>query len=152
VNNRLNNLFYEVMRDRNPMKPFDQEDMTVIFKLIEAYPFVQSFPQMLQALCDPSPQMHLSALDALDAGSKNVTRGVLTRSVGITGNYKEHARLVRAIITGLRQLMYILAQEPILVDSGQWEPIYDKTRTYADVENEIASTLANLPNRQAKVK
>lgn len=156
VNNKLNNLFYEVMKDRNPLKPFDSGDMTIIMKMIEAYPFVMSFPKMLEALCDPSPNMHLSALDALDQGAQNVGRGLLlagvTGSLGGAFGNKEHAKRIRAIITGLRQLMYILAQEPILVDSGQWEPIYDKPRTYADVENEIASTLANLPNRQAKVK
>lgn len=152
VNNKLNNLFCEVMKDRNPMKPFDTGDMTIIMKMIEAYPFVCSFPKMLEALCDPSPNMHLSALDALDQGAQNVGRGAATLLLGAKGNNREHARRIRSIITGLRQLMYILAQEPILVDSGQWEPIYDKPRTYADVENEIASTLANLPNRQAKVK
>ncbi len=46
----------------------------------------------------------------------------------------------------------ILAKEPILEPSGQQEPIYDKPRSFADMGQEIANTLVNLPNFQAKVK
>jgi hypothetical protein len=153
VNNRLNNLFYEVMRDRDADKPFDTGDMTVILKMLEAYPFVQSFPNMLVDLCDPNPAVHLPALDTLDAGAQNIGRSLATSFLmGGKLNNKEHARRVRSTITGFRQLMHILALDPILVDSGQFEPIYDKPRTYADCENQIASDLANQPNRQAKVK
>jgi hypothetical protein len=49
------------------------------------------------------------------------------------------------LLSSLRQTMEILAHEPILVDTGQHEPIYDKPRTYADVQNETASKLATLP-------
>jgi hypothetical protein len=59
---------------------------------------------------------------------------------------------VAKVVLGLRKLMDILAREPIMVDSGQHEPIYDKTRTYADVQNEIATRLANLPKFTARVK
>ncbi len=44
-----------------------------------------------------------------------------------------------------------LISDPILVSTGQFTPKYAQ-RTYADVENQIASELANMPNRQAKVK
>ena len=49
------------------------------------------------------------------------------------------------LLTSLRHTMAILAQEPILVDTGQHEPMYDKPRTYADMQNETASKLATLP-------
>jgi hypothetical protein len=55
-------------------------------------------------------------------------------------------------VTSLRQAMQVLAVDPILVDTGQHEPIYDKPRTYADVQNEIATRLANLPKFTARVK
>ncbi len=55
-------------------------------------------------------------------------------------------------VTCLRQAMQVLAIDPILVDTGQHEPIYDKPRTYADVQNEIATRLANLPKFTARVK
>lgn len=38
--------------------------------------------------------------------------------------------------------MQVLAIDPILIDTGQHEPIYDKPRTYADVQHEIAKRLA----------
>lgn len=49
------------------------------------------------------------------------------------------------LLISLRHTMAILAQEPILIDTGQHEPMYDKPRTYADMQNETASTLATLP-------
>jgi len=48
--------------------------------------------------------------------------------------------------------MEALAIDPILVDTGQHEPIFDKPRQYADVQNEIATRLANLPKFTAQVK
>lgn len=50
----------------------------------------------------------------------------------------------------LRQLAAALAEDPIKVDSGQWEPIYDRPRSYADVEGEVASGLVNLPKYRAR--
>ena len=52
----------------------------------------------------------------------------------------------------LIQLSAALAKEPILVGSGQYEPILDKPRTYADVQSEITSRLANLPRYTARCK
>jgi hypothetical protein len=51
----------------------------------------------------------------------------------------------------LRETMAILAHEPILVDTGQYQPKYTN-RTYQDMENQIARDLANSPNYTAKVK
>lgn len=72
----------------------------------------------------------------------------------IFGSRKKEAKFQAAMlwITSLREAMEILAKDPIVVDSGQHEPIYDKPRTYADVQNEIATRLANLPKFTAKVK
>jgi hypothetical protein len=44
-----------------------------------------------------------------------------------------------------------LAQHPILVDTGQYQPKY-QNRTFADMENQIARDLTNQPNFQTKVK
>lgn len=44
-----------------------------------------------------------------------------------------------------------LAKNPILVSTGQYKPKYQQ-RTFADMEKEISSTLANMPNRRARVK
>lgn len=57
-----------------------------------------------------------------------------------------------AFVTSLRQAIQVLASDPILVDTGQHEPIFDKPRTYADVQNEIATRLANLPKFTARTK
>ena len=55
------------------------------------------------------------------------------------------------MITELRYAMDALAQHPILVDTGQYQPKY-QNRTFADMENQIARDLTNQPNFQAKVK
>ncbi|MGH8715841.1 MAG: type IV secretory system conjugative DNA transfer family protein, partial [Burkholderiales bacterium] len=60
------------------------------------------------------------------------------------------SRLVK-MIRELRYTMVVLAKEPVLVDTGQYQPKY-QNRTFADMENEIARDLTNQPNFQAKVK
>jgi hypothetical protein len=47
--------------------------------------------------------------------------------------------------------MALLANEPILVDTGQYQPKY-QTRTYADMQGQIANELSQLENFHAKVK
>jgi len=56
-------------------------------------------------------------------------------------------RLLRAI----RETLAVLAQDPILVDTGQFQPKY-QLRTYSDQENLVANTLSQLPNYTAKVR
>jgi hypothetical protein len=64
---------------------------------------------------------------------------------------KPAAIAVVNMITELRYTMAILAEHPILVDTGQYQPKY-QNRTYADMENEISRDLTQQPNFQAKVK
>ena len=56
------------------------------------------------------------------------------------------------VIKDLLVLGAFLTSNPILVDSGQWQPIRDRSRTYADVEGEIASRLVNQPQFHAICK
>jgi len=58
----------------------------------------------------------------------------------------------RAFLELIVQLGDLLAAEPVLVNSGQYVPIYGLVRTYADMQNEIANSLANLAMHHAKVK
>ncbi len=55
-------------------------------------------------------------------------------------------------LAGVIDMAWSLAEHPILVDSGQWEPIYDRPRSYADVEAEIASSLVSLPKFRARCR
>ncbi len=52
----------------------------------------------------------------------------------------------------IRELGQLLVQQPIYRDSGQWEPIYDRPRSYSDVEGEIASSLVGLPKYTARYR
>ena len=52
----------------------------------------------------------------------------------------------------LKRLGALLAQEPVLTESGQYEPIYDKPRAYSDVEAEIANKLTDLHQYTARCK
>jgi hypothetical protein len=51
----------------------------------------------------------------------------------------------------LRQVMTILAQDPIMVDTGSFRPRM-QPRLYSDMEAELAVALANAPNYTARVK
>lgn len=55
------------------------------------------------------------------------------------------------MITELRFAMAVLSEQPVMVDTGQYQPKY-QYRTYADMENEISRDLTQQPNFQAKVK
>jgi len=63
----------------------------------------------------------------------------------------ERGPLFVQMLTRLRQTMAILVKEPILVDTGQYQPKYQQ-RTYADMENQIANEIAQLDNFHARVK
>jgi hypothetical protein len=53
--------------------------------------------------------------------------------------------------TALRQTLAVLAKDPILVDTGQFQPKY-QLRTYQDQENRIGNELSQHPNFHAKVR
>src|SRR2546421_11476017 len=53
--------------------------------------------------------------------------------------------------TALRQTLAVLAKDPILVDTGQFQPKY-QLRTFADEENRIANEISQLPNYHAKAR
>jgi hypothetical protein len=59
---------------------------------------------------------------------------------------------VKNFVYDLDMLCYELSKEPIQVASGQHEPRYGPTRTYQDMENEIATRLATLDPFNAWVK
>jgi hypothetical protein len=61
------------------------------------------------------------------------------------------AERIVTMLTELRYCLGVLAQTPILVDTGQYQAKY-QNRTYQDMENQIARDLANAPNYTAKVK
>jgi len=55
------------------------------------------------------------------------------------------------MLKAIRETMAILAKDPILVDTGQFQPKY-QLRTYSDQENLVANDLSQLPNYTAKVR
>jgi hypothetical protein len=70
------------------------------------------------------------------------------RKKGIPSPAERFVRMLRL----LRQTMEILAKEPILVETGQYQPKYQQ-RTYADMVGERANELsAKLPNYHARVR
>src|SRR5258708_2391171 len=136
---RYNNFFYEVMRDRDAAKPLDEKDFITVMQVAELYDLIK-YPDLIRALCSPDGAL-------IQQGIQRV--GALTQ-----GKPKKiaQAEMVINFVTTIRQLMGVLAADPIMVDSGQHEPIYDKPRTYADVQNQIATDLANLLPFHAKCK
>jgi hypothetical protein len=56
-----------------------------------------------------------------------------------------------AMLKRLRETMEVLAKEPIMVDTGQYRPVF-RMRTYADMTGEIANRLSQQDNYVARVK
>jgi hypothetical protein len=137
---RLNNLFYEVMRERNPLKRFILDDLVILLRVTNLYDLVKHVPPVIVLLGSPD--------------SAAIQRGVdyLYQATVTAREKRGNVELFCEMGNSLRLLMRVLAAEPILVDSGQHAPIYDKPRTYADVQNQIATDLANLKPFHAKCK
>jgi hypothetical protein len=55
------------------------------------------------------------------------------------------------LLSELRYCIRSLASEPILVDTGQYQPVY-RQRTYTDMEAQIANDLSQQENYMARVK
>jgi hypothetical protein len=147
---QLNRLFFSVMTDRDAQKPIPP---IVFFQFAKLFGFSKGFawyftrwsvwngserPSIfspkdeLRLICAPDYLTHTAEI------AQKISPDILPTAI--------------AFITSLRQTMQVLASDPILIDTGQHEPIYDKPRTYADVQNQTASTLANLPKYTARVK
>jgi hypothetical protein len=55
------------------------------------------------------------------------------------------------MLKSLRETMEILSKEPVLVDTGQYRPVY-RQRTYTDMAAQIANDLSQQDNYIARVK
>jgi hypothetical protein len=64
---------------------------------------------------------------------------------------REAAIAVVSMITELRYIMDALAEDPILVPTGQYQPRYQQ-RQHLDMERQIVRDLVYLPDHQAKTK
>jgi hypothetical protein len=64
---------------------------------------------------------------------------------------KEQKRF-QAFWEAFMQLAELLRREPIMIDSGQYETIYEPSRTYSDVSDQIANELVTLPRFCAKTR
>lgn len=151
----LNELLFSCMRDRTAQKPIPPKllfSLNVInacqlglknfdckYEYGEAYGgsgFSSSQP--FDLLCSPMYMRYLPNLRAFAGQS----RGQET---------KEYFERCVNLVASLREVMEILATTPIMVDTGQHEPIYSE-RPIADVRNEIVNTLVHLNDYRAKVK
>jgi hypothetical protein len=64
---------------------------------------------------------------------------------------KPKAEKLVALIRELRYTMDVLANDPIMIDTGRYTPRYQQ-RLYSDMEGEIANRLSGQPNYQANAK
>ena len=137
---RLNHLFFEVMRDHNAMLPFPEQLFVTIMQAMEVFDIIKNRPQLITDFCSP------------DGAQLNIAIQYVQSSTMGSKKRQPQGELIIRFVIAMRQIMQILAAEPVMVDSGQHEPIFDKPRTYADVQNQIATELANLRPYQAKSK
>ena len=147
---QLNKLLFSVMADRDAQKPIPP---FVFFQFAKLFGFSKGFAwyftrwsfwtsHELPSIFHPrEPLLLLCAPDFLTHSQQ------LAQSIP-----PDRLSPALAFIASLRLVMLVLADDPILINTGQHEPIYDKPRTYQDVQNEIATRLANLPKFTARVK
>jgi hypothetical protein len=83
--------------------------------------------------------------------ASRLRKGLFGKVTSDSQREMEAARRLVAMITELRYTMATLANHPILIDTGQYQPKY-QNRTYQDQENQIARDLTQQPNFQARVK
>ncbi len=148
--NQLNTFLFSIMRDRDAHKPLPP---FVVYQFARLFGFSQGFAwyftrrsfwttyelpsiffprQPLLLLCDPDFLLHNNQI------AQTISPNVLSSAFGF--------------MTSFRLTMQVLADDPILIDTGQHEPIYDKPRSYQDVQNEIANQLVGLPDFMARVR
>jgi hypothetical protein len=72
--------------------------------------------------------------------ASRLQKGLFGKVTSDSQREMEAAKRLVAMITELRYTMATLAKDPILVDTGQYQPKY-QPRTYADMENEISRDL-----------
>jgi|GEM_PF-1964072 len=144
---KLNNFLYEVMRDRSGNKPLPQS-MFITFAQVLAEAPETNFFDLIKPVSRWQREIFLLCEPHMDAAME-------AKKTLIPRPNSYHVKLFdncMQFIISLRQLVDILAHEPILVDSGQHEPILDKPRTYADVQNQIATDVTNLSQYSARCK
>lgn len=59
---------------------------------------------------------------------------------------------VQGRIRNFLELANVLTAYPIYAQTGAMEPVYERPRAYSDVQAEVASKLAHMPIRQARVR
>jgi len=137
----LNSLLYDVMMTQNPHLVIPPRVLVGFANCGIGYYDVyrRLTPQEIQIICSPHPTF-----------SKYI--GLIAQRFLAWESQRQEFNQMVNFIQLLRNVMDVLAAKPVLVDSGQWQPKYGPQRTYADMQNEIASHLANLPRFTAYVK
>ena len=147
----LDSLLYQAMANKEVAPRFLEEMVLLFSKVWGFYHLLEPYYDGLYdgsvrgkwaeftMLCEPAFEQHLDSL------LKTLVKRDLHNQ---TAAFRRCVNSLKA----LRQILQLLADEPIMGDSGKTEPIYDKPRAYVDVHNEIASLLANLPRYTAKIK
>ncbi len=59
---------------------------------------------------------------------------------------------IRSFLYKMIELGDYLVEHPLMVQTAQQEPIYERPRAYSDVQAEVASALAHTPIRQARCR
>jgi len=147
----LNTLLYNAMAKKETSPRF-REDMLLLCSKIWGFyyilePYYEGLDdpaacikwQEFSLLCEPDFEQHL----------EKVLQTLVKRD--LQNQLADFKRCVH-FLQGVRHILHLIADHPIMAESGQYEPIIDRPRTYQDVENEIASSLVNLPKYTARVK
>ena len=137
----LNALLYKVEQNKDPNLPLPEEVLMGFANCGTGY---YGFVRRLTAeekrqVCAPNPEFNTY-----------ITR-IRKRYADSERAEKEYTQFIH-FIQSIRDLMAILAAEPILVDSGQVIPRYGPVRLKGDLQIELAENIANLSNFRAVVK
>ena len=77
--------------------------------------------------------------------------GLLRRLFGLSRKVPYSVTAFVRMLRSCREVMEILAREPVMVDTGQYR-MKVQPRPYSDMTNEIANSLSQLPNYTARVR
>jgi hypothetical protein len=152
---RLNDSLYRCMTDQNPDIHIDPLALYVLAmaqgdgrEYSFSYYIISKFGPINRMLKDfKEPTKRLGAPSFLNGQEQAYFR----KQCPNPKKYRWTSEAVIQMIIDLRRCITALAKDPVLTDTGLYQPIY-RQRTYADMTGEISNALSQQENYIARVK
>jgi hypothetical protein len=154
----LNSVFYTTMSKSSGAVSLPEKTLILWSKIANFFYVFDKYFNYAAAYNDSYPSEGNWGIISLlcgpdyEANLPKVKQSLVDSAFMRAGYKAEQFPVLVEFLRHLRGVIDVLSKDPILADSGTHEAIYDKPRTYADVQNQIANDLVLLKNGLARVK